>query len=231
MNRFLAFAFFVLSTSVLCAQFRKDRIQNIQTFDEHKYTWGYYLGFNNNDFKIDLKNNGQDILVDTEVGFNVGLVGDMRINSFLNLRFEPGLHFTRRVLNFPGFAPDSPDATRDVQSTYVHFPLLLKVSAKRLNNFKPFLVGGLSTSINLASDEDSKDDNTAGVFRLKTNTYYYELGFGIDFYTEYFKFTPSIRGIFALNDELVRDNDPNSPWTGNIESLKSRGIFINLTFQ
>lgn len=231
MNRFLVFAFFVLSTSVLCAQFRKDRIQNIQTFDEHKYTWGYYLGFNNNDFKIDLKNNGQDILVDTEVGFNVGLVGDMRINSFLNLRFEPGLHFTRRVLNFPGFTPDSPDATRDVQSTYVHFPLLLKVSAKRLNNFKPFLVGGLSTSINLASDEDSKDDNTAGVFRMKTNTYYYELGFGIDFYTEYFKFTPSIRGIFALNDELVRDNNPNSPWTGNIESLKSRGVFINLTFQ
>lgn len=231
MNRFLSLALFVLSTSMLCAQFRKDRIQNIQTFDEHKYTWGYYLGFNNNDFKIDLKNNGQDILVDTEVGFNVGLVGDMRINSFLNLRFEPGLHFTRRVLNFPGFAQDSPDATRDVQSTYVHFPLLLKVSAKRLNNFKPFLVGGLSTSINLASDEDSKDDNTAGVFRLKTNTYYYELGFGIDFYTEYFKFTPSIRGIFALNDELVRDNDPNSPWTGNIESLKSRGIFINFTFQ
>lgn len=231
MNRFLSLALFVLSTSMLCAQFRKDRIQNIQTFDEHKYTWGYYLGFNNNDFKIDLKNNGQDILVDTEVGFNVGLVGDMRLNSFLNLRFEPGLHFTRRVLNFPGFAQDSPDATRDVQSTYVHFPLLLKVSAKRLNNFKPFLVGGLSTSINLASDEDSKDDNTAGVFRLKTNTYYYELGFGIDFYTEYFKFTPSIRGIFALNDELVRDNDPNSPWTGNIDSLKSRGIFINFTFQ
>ena len=231
MNRFFVFAFFVLSTSVLFAQFRKDRIQNIQTFDEHKYTWGYYLGFNNNDFKIDLKNNGQDILVDTEVGFNVGLVGDMRINSFLNLRFEPGLHFTRRVLNFPGFASDSPDATRDVQSTYVHFPLLLKVSAKRLNNFKPFLVGGLSTSINLASDENSKDDNTAGVFRMKTNTYYYELGFGIDFYTEYFKFTPSIRGVFALNDELVRDNNPNSPWTGNIESLKSRGVFINFTFQ
>lgn len=92
-------------------------------------------------------------------------------------------------------------------------------------------MAGLSTSINLASDEDSKDDNSAGVFRMKTNTYYYELGFGIDFYTQYFKFTPSIRGVFALNDELVRDNDPNSPWTGNIESLKTRGVFINFTFQ
>lgn len=213
------------------AQFRKEKIENLQTFDQHRYTWGYYLGFNNYDFKIELKDDIGDILVDTELSFNVGLVGDMRLNKYFNLRFEPGLAFTRRTLNFPNFAPDSPDATRDVESTYLHFPLLLKFNALRLNNFKPFLVAGLSTSINLASDEDSKDDNSAGVFRMKTNTYYYEVGFGIDFYTEYFKFTPSIRGVFALNDELVRDNDPNSPWTGNIESLKTRGIFINFTFQ
>jgi hypothetical protein len=213
------------------AQFRKDRIQNLQTFDMSRYSWGYYLGFNVNDFKIDLKDDLGEILVDTELGFNVGLIGNLRLNNHFDLRFEPGLNFTRRVLHFPSFAPDSPDATRDVESTYVHFPLLLKFSALRLNNFKPFLVAGLSTSINLASDEDNKDDNSAGVFRMKTNTYYYELGFGIDFYTSYFKFTPSIRGVFALNDELVRDADPNSPWTGNIDSLKSRGVFINFTFQ
>ena len=46
---------------------------------------------------------------------------------------------------------------------------------------------------------------------------------------EYFKFSPSIRGVFGINDELVRDNDPNSPWTSNIESLKTRGILINFT--
>jgi len=66
---------------------------------------------------------------------------------------------------------------------------------------------------------------------MKRTTYYYELGFGVDFYLYYFKFTPSIRGVFALNDELVRDNDPNSPWTSNIQKMQSRGIFINFTFQ
>ncbi|MEP2969755.1 MAG: PorT family protein, partial [Nonlabens ulvanivorans] len=54
---------------------------------------------------------------------------------------------------------------------------------------------------------------------------------GIDFYLYYFKFTPSIRGVFAINDELVRDVDPNSPYTGNISSMQSRGIFLNFTFQ
>jgi hypothetical protein len=57
------------------------------------------------------------------------------------------------------------------------------------------------------------------------------LGFGIDFYLEYFKFTPSIRGVFGLTDELVRDNDPNSIWTGNIETMRTRGLFVNFTFE
>ena len=53
----------------------------------------------------------------------------------------------------------------------------------------------------------------------------------IDLYLFFFKFTPSIRGIFSLNDELVRDSDPNSAWTGNIAKMSSRGVFVNFTFQ
>ena len=62
-------------------------------------------------------------------------------------------------------------------------------------------------------------------------TNYYELGFGIDFYLFYFKFTPSIRGVFAFSDELIPDDGANSPWTGNIDKLSTRGVFINFTFQ
>jgi hypothetical protein len=29
---------------------------------------------------------------------------------------------------------------------------------------------------------------------------------------------------------LIRDNDPNSPWTGNVASMRTRGVFINFTF-
>lgn len=63
---------------------------------------------------------------------------------------------------------------------------------------------------------------------MKQNVYGYELGFGIDLYTEYFKFTPSIRGVFALTDELVPDNDPNSPWTGNIAAMRTRAFSSTL---
>jgi hypothetical protein len=212
------------------AQFKEDPILNLENEDKALLNWGYFLGFNQYDFKFEYKNNQDDVLVDKSLGFNVGLIGEMRLHEFLDLRFEPGLFYSQRTLGFPGF-PTQNDAIRVLKSTYINFPLLLKVSTKRLGNWKPFIIGGPYASINLGSNEKSLDDNSSGTFRMKQKVYGYELGFGIDFYTEYFKFAPSIRGVFALSDEIVPDNSPNSPWTGNIEALRTRGIFVNFTFE
>lgn len=229
-------SFLFLSHSVNAQLFSKERIKNIENFDKQFLTWGYFLGFNSYDYNFDYTLDRKDILLDKSLGFNVGLIGDMRINEFFNLRLEPGLYVTKRNLiydesYFTGLEFNDSDLLREVNSTYIHIPLLIKASTKRINNFKPFVVGGFSTALNLSSNENNPDDNSNGEFRTKKNVFFYELGFGIDFYLYWFKFTPSIRGVFALNDELVRDEDPNSPWTGNVTSMKSRGLFINFTFQ
>ncbi len=231
---FILLTVILLSQNVSAQLFSKEKVQNLQNFDKPRFSWGYILGFNSYDFNFDYTADFEDadIIVDRTVGFSVGLLGNMRINDYLDLRLEPMVTFTRRDLTFdnPLFTSQF-ESFREVKSTYVHIPLLLKISTKRLNNFKPFIVGGISTSLNLSSNEDNPDDNNVGEFRMKTNTNYYEIGFGIDFYLYYFKFTPSIRGVFAMSDELVRDNDPNSPWTSNIDKMSTRGIFINFTFQ
>lgn len=210
--------------------FGKDPIIHLENWDKQRVHWGYYLGFNAYDFKFDYKNQGEEIEVKGTTGFNVGLIGNLRLIEHLDLRFEPGLYYTQRNLRFPGLENES-DQLREVKSTYIHFPLLLKFSALRTGNIRPFLVGGLSTSLNLGSNSKSKEDNVDEKFRMKQWTNNYELGFGVDLYLEYFKFSPSIRGVFGLDDEIIRDNDPNSPWTGNVGSMKTRGVFINFTFQ
>lgn len=233
----------VILTIALLAQtanaqlFTKEKIKNNENFDKAKFSWGYYLGFNNYDFNFDYHEDLKDIQVEKNVGFSVGLIGNMRINDYLDVRMEPGLFITKRDLVYdeshfvgdPDFTPS--DLNREVRSTYIHFPLLLKVSTKRFNNIKPFLVGGFSAALNLSSNQDNPDDNSVGQFRTKKGVFFYEVGFGIDMYLFWFKFTPSIRGIFAINDELVRDKDPNSPWTGNVASMKTRGVLISFTFQ
>lgn len=209
--------------------FGKDPIINLENFQKQRLYFGFYLGFNSFDFKIDYKTDGPDILVKRTTGFNVGLVSDLKLQEYLDLRFEPGLYYTKRELNFPGFTRET-DALREVNSTYIHFPLLLKFSSLRTGNVRPYLLGGVSTTLNLSSNSKSKDDNSAQKFRVQPWTKNYEIGFGIDIFSEYFIFSPSIRGVFGLSDELIRDNDPNSPWTSNIESMKNRAVFINFTF-
>ena len=215
------------------SQAKKVRIENLQNFDKQKLHFGYYLGLNQYNFKIDYKQNPEySTQMIAELGLNIGLVGDLRINEYLNLRFEPGLHTNKGSMKFnerSNFTKES-DTLRSVKSTYVHLPVLLKFSSKRIDNFRPYLLGGISSSFNLSSNQNSPEDNKNDVFRLKTFNFYYELGFGIDFYFQYFKFSPSIRGLFSLKNELTPDNDANSPWTGNLDRLRTRGIFINFTF-
>jgi len=231
MKHLFLFCMGLLFLGVPChAQFKEKPILNLENEDKALLNWGYFLGFNQYDFQFEYNNDTEDVLVSKSIGFNVGLIGEMRINEFLDLRLEPGLLYNARTLGFPGFLEER-DAIREVKSTYINFPLLLKTSTRRFGNWKPFLIGGVSASLNLGSNEDALDDNSSGTFRMKKWVYNYELGFGIDFYLEYFKFTPSIRGVFAISDELVPDNDPASPWTSNINALRTRGIFINFTFE
>ena len=235
MKKYLMIA--LLACFALPAQaqiFSGEDVINNPNFDKQRWSWGYFLGFNTYDFDFDYIDyvanpaTGKDYSVDGTIGFNVGLVGNLRLREHLDLRFEPGVSFNR--INFQFTKADS-NSFREINSTYVHLPLLLKFSTKRINNFKPFVLGGVSTSINLSSNENNPDDNYDGQFRMTTNNFYYEIGFGIDLYLYYFKFTPSIRGVFAINDELVRDDNPNSFFTGNVESMSSRAIFLNFTFQ
>lgn len=241
MNRkYISFLLFALcyATTSQAQLFTKEKVKNLETVDKATLSWGYYLGFNSLDFKFDYNTNLGDIQTERTTGFNVGLLGNVRLNDYFDVRFEPGLVITQRNImyqdnyfaDFDEEITDS-DLLREVKSTYIYFPLLLKISTKRVNNFKPFILTGVSTAINLSSNEKNPDDNSAGAFRMVKNMQFFELGFGIDFYLDRFKFTPSIRGVFAMKDELVRDKDPNSPWTSNISQMQTRGIFINFTVQ
>lgn len=235
---------YVLSTFfILCsiqfsnAQiFSKERVLNNENFDKARLSYGYYLGFNVYDYNFDYYTDVKDIQVLKSTGFNVGLLGNLRINDYIDIRIEPGLVISRRELNysqtfFTGIDFEDNDLSREIQSTFIHIPLLVKFSSKRINNVKPFIVAGISTALNLSSQQENPDDNSKNIFRVTKNNLFYELGIGIDLYLTWFKFTPSIRGVFSMQDELIKDIDPNSPWTRNISQMQTRGLFINFTFQ
>ena len=222
----------ILFFLLICSQISLSQFKNLQNFDERDLRFGYYIGMNQYDNKVIYKKNTPyPISVDRADGINVGLIGELKLNKNLFLSLEPGLHANKKniIFNERKEFTNYGDTLWVVKSNNIHIPLLLKYSAKRLNNFRPYLKAGLSTSINLNEIEGTLSNNGLEDFNFEKFNFYYELAFGVDFYLRYFKFSPSVRGVFSLKNEIP-DNTPDNPWTRNIDKFFTRAIFINFSF-
>lgn len=231
---------FIISTLLLVLLYstsafsQRDKVEYLSNFDKAPLRWGFYLGLNKNNYKISYKapESFPNAYVETEpkIGFVIGLIGDLRLHKNISLRIEPGLASNSKTLYFRHLSNEV-DSVRKASGTYLHIPLLLQLNANRLRNIRPYLVGGIAYDYNFASNFNNPDDNSSGEFRMQKNNFMYELGIGMDFYFYYFKFSPSIRGVFALNNELKYDDDPNSAWTTPVDYFGTRGVFLRFTFQ
>jgi len=243
-KKILIFGFFLLTAVAFFAQ--TERVEYIPTFDKKRVHYGFYLGLNQNDFKLNFTDkqipnpdvpgsfyDNPNITILPSEGFNVGLIADLRLHKNLNLRLEPGLvSNTKRILfNHLTNSSVPQDSIREIGSTYLHIPFVFKFSTDRYKNMRPYVLGGVSYDYNFSSNQDNQEDNSAGQFRMKTHNFMYEVGVGIDFYLYYFKFSPSIRGVFAMNNEVKYDDDSNSRWTAPINFMGTRGIFLNFAFE
>ena len=234
-KEFVVIFLIIFSINNLKAQ-KRDIVQYKQNWDKQQVFWGYFLGLNMKDYKISYNdklnpNPNADIVSTPSMGFEVGLIGNFRLHKNISLRLEPGLSSNSKELVFIHIYGGQKDSIREVNSTYFRFPLLLKFNANRLDNMRPYVIGGVSYDYNFSSNQDNPDDNEKGEFRTKKNNFSYELGIGVDLYFPYFIFSPSIRGVFAINDELVRDNNNAiSEYTGSVDYFGTRGVFIKFAF-
>lgn len=234
----------------------KDRMDNLESFDNQKFSYGFFLAGNNFDYKLVLDPRfgilKQQNLVRTKssYSFGAGLIGKMRLNENFDLRFEPGLQFVEREIYFdtqsndqfaagtPANLPFTPrtltdaDKLRNVKSTYVDLPLLIEIHGDRWYNSRPYAAAGVNWMLNLQSNSDAADDNAQGIFRSTTSNFAWSAEIGIQFYFSRFKLTPGFRGTFMINDEMVPDNAETAPyWTPAIVSAKSRALMFVLKFE
>lgn len=234
----------------------KDRMDNLEGFDNQKFSYGFYLAGNNFDYKLVLDPkfgmDGQRNLVQTKssYSFGAGLIGKMRLNDNFDLRFEPGLQFVQREIFFdtqsnsqysvgttayPPFAPitlTDADQVRSVKSTYVDLPLLIEIHGDRWYNSRPYAAAGVNWMLNLQSNNKAADDNSQSLFRTTSSNFAWTAEIGIQFYFSRFKLTPGFKGTFMMNDELVSDNADTPPyWSAAMSSAKTRAFMFVLKFE
>lgn len=211
MKRLFTILYIVVLAVGMAAQER--RPQNKPYIDLRPMHFGILVGFNTQD--IEFSNVGpqtivgddgtatETILCDQDTwdpGFSVGVLADWRLGRHFNVRLSPTMHFGAKHLTFRNLNRFDDYGqplltTQDLKNTYISFPVDLKFSAERFNNYRPYILAGISPMINLAAKAQD-------YIQLKRYDAMVEVGLGCDFYMPFFKLIPELKFCYSLTDAI-----------------------------
>jgi len=233
-------------------------VLNLQGYNEQPYHFGFILGMNTMNFSVKPvdslsqiswnKAQAPDLIsaqsyhvysvtASASPGFSVGILGNLRLMKFLDLRFIPTLSFGSRTLNYSIHAHNMTGTTvsdsafmvnKKVNSTYLTFPLLLKYRSWRKDNYGAYFIGGINYSIDLAAVKKTKLDSGTGDIKLRTKDIGAEIGAGFDIYFAYFKLGVEAKMIYGLKNLVVNDN---TLYSGSLSQLHSKVFMLSFTFE
>lgn len=209
---------------------------NLPYVDQKLIHFGFSLGINSLDFGVTpslASINGETYNADVSTlkpGFSVGIISDLRLNRYFNLRFTPTLHLGERELNYS--IGDIPVGSTIIQSIPVSLPLYIKYSAERKHNYRPYLIWGAGAYIDLGTNKENP-------VLLKPLDFYTEFGVGCDIYFSFFKLAPELKFAFGFNDMFVpidkRDAgqilDADKRYSLALSKLTSRMITLTFNFE
>ena len=135
-----------------------------------------------------------------DMGFVVGVTGELRLNRHFQLRMVPAMYFGNRHLVFRNLGQTDADGRpieqrQDMKTAYISSAFNIIFAAPRFNNHRPYLVAGINPMINLSGSETD-------IVRFKRHDVFAEVGIGCDFYLPYFKLRPELKFMFSLIDCL-----------------------------
>ena len=231
MKKYLFIPLFFVIPFLLSGQVK--RPQNMPGYDLKLLHFGFTIGVHTQDLGI-IRTDNPDLFADVSdpgFGFQVTIVSDLRLNKNMNLRFLPGIALGEKPLSFYNRQTGELVESGIIESNFLEFPLLVKYRSDRLNNTRPYLIGGLNYRYDLAARKESDESDRIFV-KLKPSDLYLEAGFGVDFYSQYFKFSPEIKVGMGLRNLLVKDVvEGESQFVSSIDHLRSFVVMINFHFE
>ncbi len=157
-------------------------------------------------------------------GFNLGLLANLRLNNFVDLRFVPSLAFAEKqvMYAYSTSTADSP-MTKGIEAIYMHLPVQLKFKSDRINNFRFYAIIGAKFDYDLAAN--ARSHRTDEFLKVSPVDFGYEIGVGFEFFNPTFIFSPEIKLSQGLTNQLYPDH--SLQLTNAIQSLLTRMIVIS----
>lgn len=203
-KKVIYFLLLILISGNIYGQHRK--LQHRPYADQRLFHLGFTLGLHTQDLILNqsgfINENGEVWFSEIPVyspGFAVGIIGDMYLNRCINLRAIPSLYLGEKKIVFREQSSGE-EYTTHIRNNYISLPLHLKISADRINNFRPYLLVGGYGSLELASTKNR-------AVLLKPYDAGIEFGIGCDFYLPLFKLAPELKFSFGLADILEKERN------------------------
>jgi len=164
-------------------------------------------------------------------GFTVGVLADLRLSKYLNLRLSPGMQFGSKTIKFhDANNAENPLSSQNVKSTYVVMPVDLKFSSLRYRNVRPYVVGGVMGVLDVSKRRREQ-------LQFNSTDAMLTIGFGCDVYLQYFKFCPEVKFCFGLSNILKRnrpdleDDNAMQAFTNSIGKVKNNMVVVTFYFE
>jgi hypothetical protein len=216
--------------------FSQKRIVQNQPYADHKlYHFGFHVGLHTQDLLLTNNGiaapNGEIWFAEIPTyapGFSVGVIGDLFLNPYMNLRLSPTIHFGDKTVYFTELA-DNKEKKASIRSNYLSVPLDLKISSMRLNNYRPYVLGGVFGAIDLGRKKGN-------ALLMKQLDYGFEFGFGCTVYMPFFRLAPEIKFKFGLPDILDKNrddlsNEADKIYTNALTKGTSRMVVVTFNFE
>lgn len=184
----------------------------------------WHLGFSIGAFTQDLRFTHNGLITDDgrqwraeqpdyQPGFCVNTLLSLRLNDYFSVRLAPGMYFGSHDVRMLDLNSGE-DSRQNIKTTYIVAPIDIKFAALRYRNARPYVVGGIMPTFDVAKKRSD-------YIKLNTTDFFLSVGFGCDFYLPYFKLIPEVKFCFSLSDILCKDRPDLADDPGKLQITQS----------
>ncbi len=240
--------FMLASLGAIVVMGQERTVENRPYTDLRKFHFGILVGTHLQD--LEFNNVGPQMISNTDGtqqqyivtadqdrwddGFNVGVLGELRINRTFQLRVAPAMYFGSRHISFHNMDTSAPDSmlsrNQTMKTAYFSCAFDLIAASPRFNNHRPYVMMGLNPVINLSGSNDD-------YLKLKRYDLFLEVGVGCDFYLPFFKIRPELKFMYGLTNCLdanhasqIRDHSM-LPYSMSVNKARSKMIVLTFYFE
>ena len=200
-------------------------------YDLRKISYGFSIGIHSSAYQVTYANQFVDSKYDTvhsvmapwSQGFSLGLMVNLRLNEFLDLRLMPKGSFYDHRLEYN--YTDRTHVDQLIETVLMEFPLLLKYKSMRRGNVRMYMIGGFTPGFDFSGKNNA---SASAVIDIKHSNLTMDAGLGFDFYFPFFKYSQEIR--FSRGLPNLLGPDP-SIYKEPLQKLNTNTISVYFIFQ